>query len=235
MEKFTPESSKEYRDELAEKIKDIRSADPENPENSRVKAQGYLDAKKESQEYQKADEIHQRDRFVDEEHKEVTDKEFKAVVTKINNRQAQIRKDFEGERYYREINILINPIREAFKLIKKREGELADYGLKIDVEYNVDYDKDPNTQSESVTRYYQCIGHLHEGYRHAVKKTEMGTVIFGLSDEEGQHYKIFEKDVPITEYGKGDTANELSEEDEKVIKDRIDKVVAKHSKDYKKV
>ena len=45
---------KEYRDELANKLKEIRNSGSENPEIDKAKAQGYLDAKKDTQEYKKA-------------------------------------------------------------------------------------------------------------------------------------------------------------------------------------
>ena len=48
-ESFEPQ---EYRDELAEKLKDIRGSDKENPELAKAKAQGYLEAKKETEEYE---------------------------------------------------------------------------------------------------------------------------------------------------------------------------------------
>lgn len=37
----------EYRDDLADKLKEIRNSDPENPKFAKGKARGYLDAKKE--------------------------------------------------------------------------------------------------------------------------------------------------------------------------------------------
>jgi len=46
----------EYRDELADKLKEIRNSDPENPEVAKAKAIGYLDAKQETEEYQVAKE-----------------------------------------------------------------------------------------------------------------------------------------------------------------------------------
>jgi len=42
----------QYRDELVNKLKEIRNSDPENPEVAKAKAQGYLQAKKETREYQ---------------------------------------------------------------------------------------------------------------------------------------------------------------------------------------
>lgn len=46
--------NQDYRDELARKLLEIRSSDPENPAIAKAKAQGYLDAKKESEEYKAA-------------------------------------------------------------------------------------------------------------------------------------------------------------------------------------
>jgi hypothetical protein len=48
----------EYRDELADKLKEIRNSDAENPEIAKAKAQGYLDAKQETEEYKTAKESH---------------------------------------------------------------------------------------------------------------------------------------------------------------------------------
>lgn len=58
MEKFSPEESKEYRDNLAEKVKDIINSDSENPEAAKAKASGYLEAEKGSDEYKLAKETH---------------------------------------------------------------------------------------------------------------------------------------------------------------------------------
>ncbi len=48
----------EYRDELANKLKEIRNSEPENPESAKAKAQGYLDAKKETRDYQEVEKSH---------------------------------------------------------------------------------------------------------------------------------------------------------------------------------
>jgi len=53
-----PEKFEPYRDELAEKLKEIRNSDEENPEVARAKAKGYLDAKKETPEYEEEKEAH---------------------------------------------------------------------------------------------------------------------------------------------------------------------------------
>ncbi len=47
----------EYRDDLADKLKKIRNSDQKNPEIAKSKAQGYLAAKQETEEYQEAREI----------------------------------------------------------------------------------------------------------------------------------------------------------------------------------
>ncbi len=41
----------EYRDDLADKLKEIRNSDPENPELAKAKAQGYLQGRKEDKFY----------------------------------------------------------------------------------------------------------------------------------------------------------------------------------------
>ncbi len=54
----------EYRDELAKKLKEIRNSEPENPEIARAKAQGYLEARKETGKYkktQKSYKLHKAD------------------------------------------------------------------------------------------------------------------------------------------------------------------------------
>lgn len=48
------EKFKEYRDELAGKLKEIRSSDEENPEKTHAKAQGYLEAEQNSAQYKAA-------------------------------------------------------------------------------------------------------------------------------------------------------------------------------------
>jgi len=45
-ERSNEEQSKEYRDTLAGKVKDMRNSNPENPEQARAKAGGYLEAVK---------------------------------------------------------------------------------------------------------------------------------------------------------------------------------------------
>ncbi|MEI7463188.1 MAG: hypothetical protein WCK03_02205 [Candidatus Taylorbacteria bacterium] len=58
MEKLPHE---EYRDNLAEKLKEIRNSE-ENPSDiSRAKAQGYLDAKKETKDYEESKRSHKND------------------------------------------------------------------------------------------------------------------------------------------------------------------------------
>ena len=64
------QSHQEYRDELAEKLKEIRNSDPKNPEAARTKAQGYLDAKKETEKY-----ILEKDKHQTEVKEEIADKE----------------------------------------------------------------------------------------------------------------------------------------------------------------
>jgi acyl-coenzyme A thioesterase PaaI-like protein len=51
----------EYRDELADKLKEIRNSDTENSEIVKAKAQGFLDAKKETPEYIYNKEAHIND------------------------------------------------------------------------------------------------------------------------------------------------------------------------------
>lgn len=51
MEKYPQQ---EYRDELADKLKEIRNSDPENPQVAKAKAVGYLEAKKETGEYEES-------------------------------------------------------------------------------------------------------------------------------------------------------------------------------------
>lgn len=51
----------EYRDELANKLKEIRNSNPENSEITKAEAQGYLKAKKETAEYQENKDIHKDD------------------------------------------------------------------------------------------------------------------------------------------------------------------------------
>ncbi len=50
-----------YRDELSDKLQEIRQSDPENPEKARAKAQGYLEAQQETEEYQGARKKHLKD------------------------------------------------------------------------------------------------------------------------------------------------------------------------------
>ncbi len=227
------EKPNEYRNELADKLREIRNSDEENPEKARAKAEGYLEAKKETHDYQIADEIHQRDRFIDKEHKENVEQRFERVVDSIAVRQAQIRNGLKGVNYTGfedKINVQIGPIREAFDFIKKREGELADYNFKIEIEYDVDYEKEPITTSETKYEHFRCIGRIATGSKTVVKPTPMGRVTFSLLNDKGQSYKIFEKELSITEGGGG----YFGEEDKKVIKSAIDEVVAKHTEDYKK-
>ena len=56
--KFEPNR---HRDELAHKLREIRNSDSENPELSKAKAAGYLDAKQETKEYQDAKNFHEKE------------------------------------------------------------------------------------------------------------------------------------------------------------------------------
>lgn len=50
-----------YRDDLAGKLNEIRNSNPENKDAARAKASGYLDAKKETEEYKSARKKHHED------------------------------------------------------------------------------------------------------------------------------------------------------------------------------
>jgi len=63
------EQAGEYRDELAEKLKEIRNSDEKNRGESTAKAEGYLEAKRETPEYQKAKEGHKKDIAMEERRK----------------------------------------------------------------------------------------------------------------------------------------------------------------------
>jgi len=55
---MSKEKFEEYRDELAEKLKEKRSSDSENPGKAHAKAQGHLEAKKEAPQYKEAKNSH---------------------------------------------------------------------------------------------------------------------------------------------------------------------------------
>jgi hypothetical protein len=48
----------EYRDNLAEKLREIRNSNPDAPEISQAEARGYLMAREETEEYKEAEKIH---------------------------------------------------------------------------------------------------------------------------------------------------------------------------------
>ena len=60
----------EYRDDLAEKLKEIRNSDPENPEIAKAEARGYLDAKQETEKYISEKDKHQAEVKEEIAHKE---------------------------------------------------------------------------------------------------------------------------------------------------------------------
>lgn len=84
-EKF---DSEEYRDELAGKLQEIRSSNPEDIEASRAKARGYLEATQETEEYQEAKKIH-------------TEK-VEEKVAEHSRHSYELRKKKERERWERE-------------------------------------------------------------------------------------------------------------------------------------
>jgi hypothetical protein len=55
----------EYRDDLANKLKEIRNSDQENSEVAKVRAEGYLEAKSETSEYRDAQEKHKEEIFTE--------------------------------------------------------------------------------------------------------------------------------------------------------------------------
>lgn len=73
----------EYRDELAGKLKEIRNSDPANPDLGRSKAQGYLDAKRETDEYQEA--VENRSEYTDYEKLEDATEEERTKDFYINS------------------------------------------------------------------------------------------------------------------------------------------------------
>jgi hypothetical protein len=79
----------EYRDELADKLKEIRNSDEENPEIVKAKAQGYLDAKKETEEYTEAEINHKLENQSREKNEEIA----KMVCDEINDFVIQGKKE----------------------------------------------------------------------------------------------------------------------------------------------
>ena len=70
----------EYRNELADKLKEIRNSDEKNPDVAKAKAHGYLDAKRESEEYIKSKEY-----ITEEREKEFNKKLNEARLSEIEN------------------------------------------------------------------------------------------------------------------------------------------------------
>lgn len=62
MGKFETPESQEYRDNLADKLKDIRGSEPEYTAKSQAKALGYLEAKQEEKSYKVSESEHQNAR-----------------------------------------------------------------------------------------------------------------------------------------------------------------------------
>jgi hypothetical protein len=76
--------SRGYRDELAGKLHEIRNSDEEKPELGRAKAQGYLEAKQETNEYKNAKDIHI---LYERERSNLTEEEFQQRVKREELRQ----------------------------------------------------------------------------------------------------------------------------------------------------
>ena len=74
----------QYRDELADKLKEIRNSDPENLEIAKAKAEGYLEASKQSDEYKEAEKDQRRhaglNRDLGKQNKELDDLKNDPVI-----------------------------------------------------------------------------------------------------------------------------------------------------------
>jgi hypothetical protein len=104
----------EYRDELADKLKEIRNSDPENPEFAKAKAEGYLDAKKETREYEES-----RDRKLDSFLKRESKEALKKFIEEIKLTGIQIDWDTIYEIMRKDETKSEDPSEESEKIIKK--------------------------------------------------------------------------------------------------------------------
>ena len=95
----------EYRDELANKLKDIRNSDPENPEIAKAKAQGYLDAKRETEEYTESKDKHQQPEGPEFEKPKtlgyweaINERKHQEKISMIEKAKAEAAKDLEDRK-----------------------------------------------------------------------------------------------------------------------------------------
>lgn len=149
--KIMGKESNQYRDELADKLKEIRNSDPENPEIAKAKAGGYLEASKQSEEHKRAEE----DYRTSMEHQREIEKRKQELIQGLeeqNEKLNNLKNDpvigfiFEG----REIGI-VNP--------KYGTGNVVRYGEKdhyIDGYYKISTkSKGWNGYSEEIDREFK--------------------------------------------------------------------------------
>lgn len=96
----------EYRDELADKLKEIRNSDPENPEVAKAKAEGYLEAKKETREYEKSKELHSEDMKV-LSFLEKNNKERERFISEVKDELEKVKKDTSLGYVFKELKLTI--------------------------------------------------------------------------------------------------------------------------------
>lgn len=112
MEKLPHE---EYRDELADKLKDIRNSDPENPEIAKAKAEGYLEAKKETEEYHIQKDKHQQ-KIEKQRTLDILKKEFEIVDSALN----KLKQSTDIGNIFTNIEFSLKPIKYGYG------GEITD-------------------------------------------------------------------------------------------------------------
>ena len=96
-----------FRNELADKLKEIRKSDPENPEFVKGKAQGYLDAKKETAEYKKEKEkflIYKQELKEDQEVLEEFGEDAHKTIKKI----LELGKNESGDNIFTDYRIFVS-------------------------------------------------------------------------------------------------------------------------------
>lgn len=128
------EKPNEYRDDLANKLREIRNSDEENPELAKAKAEGYLEAKKESNEYVEAKKDKQE--MASFKHS-LENKEKMTAEDVLTAVEAYLEKDFDRAEMLEKIESGMEAVDDAYSkgVVFKNTTDFFAKNVQIDPSY----------------------------------------------------------------------------------------------------
>jgi len=191
----------EYRDDLATKLREIRNSDPEEPKLAKAKAEGFIDAKRETSEYVYNKEAHTDE--IDITH---------ATGRGVENNENQNRKTLRELRL--EYPSLDEYLRSSYKIYELLHIHLDngyyDYERKefvIDMVAHEDIQAYEDTVHGGVNAFLIDIGGGIASFIEAMKNSKkvltrkISDIRFRLPIKTGDHIKIIGKVLDVNETG----------------------------------